>query len=103
MSLAAAGIDVVIVPTLLPETFCFVAYEAIAAGCIVVTLAGSGQVAALAGGLPQVVVYPDEPALVAAFGSGSFRRRAHEIEVAGFSTPVLHHTGTTATLHRSST
>lgn len=100
-SLAAAGIDVVIVPTLLPETFCFVAHEAIAAGCIVVTLAGSGHVAALADAWPQVVSYPDERALVAAFASGSFRQSVEAIGTAGFSTPVLRHTGTTATLHGS--
>jgi len=68
-ALQAAEIDIVLIWPLCRETFSFVAYEAVAAGCAVITGPDSGNVAAfVADGAPGRVL--DEAALVAAFEAG---------------------------------
>ncbi|HET6971758.1 MAG TPA: hypothetical protein VFH92_11575, partial [Phenylobacterium sp.] len=70
-ALAAGDIDAVLVWPLCRETFSFVAYEAVAAGCAVVTAPDSGNVAAFVAGEDRGLVLPDEAALTEAFASGA--------------------------------
>ncbi|TAJ72186.1 MAG: hypothetical protein EPO51_08725 [Phenylobacterium sp.] len=69
-ALQATGIDAVLVWPLCRETFSFVAYEAVAAGCAVITGPDSGNVAAFVveTGHGRVL---DEAALTGAFESGA--------------------------------
>ena len=68
-ALAAASIDLVLVLSPWPETFCLVAYEAIAAGADVVTLPGSGNVADMVLARGRGLVMPDTTALLEFFTS----------------------------------
>ena len=68
-ALAAASIDLVLVLSPWPETFCLVAYEAIAAGADVVTLPGSGNVADMVLARGRGLVVPDAAAMVEFFTS----------------------------------
>jgi glycosyltransferase involved in cell wall biosynthesis len=68
-ALAAASIDLALVLSPWPETFCLVAYEAIAAGADVVTLAGSGNVADMVLARGRGLVMPDTAAIVDFFTS----------------------------------
>ncbi len=70
-ALAAASIDLVLVLSPWPETFCLVAYEAIAAGADVVTLPGSGNVADMVLARGRGLVMPDTAAIVESFTSGA--------------------------------
>jgi hypothetical protein len=69
-ALEVAEIDAVLVWPLCRETFSFVAYEAVAAGCAVVTGPDSGNVAAFVSETGHGRVL-EETALAAAFESGS--------------------------------
>ena len=69
-ALQAAEIDAVLIWPLCRETFSFVAYEAVAAGCAVVTGPDSGNVAAFVAETGHGRVL-DEAALTAAFESGA--------------------------------
>ncbi|WP_293676637.1 hypothetical protein [uncultured Phenylobacterium sp.] len=75
-ALAAAEVDVVLVWAICRETFSFVAYEAAAAGCAVVTGPDSGNVAAFVEATGHGQVLADEAALRAAFETGEVRRLA---------------------------
>ena len=68
-ALAAASIDLVLVLSPWPETFCLVAYEAMAAGADVVTLPGSGNVADMVLARGRGLVMPDAAAIVEFFAS----------------------------------
>ena len=68
-ALAAASIDLVLVLSPWPETFCLVAYEAIAAGADVVTLPGSGNVADMVLDRGRGLVMPDAAAIIEFFTS----------------------------------
>ncbi|MBW8812027.1 MAG: hypothetical protein JF588_01260 [Caulobacterales bacterium] len=70
-ALAAAEIDAVLVWPLCRETFSFVAYEAVAAGCAVITGPDSGNVAAFVTEQDRGAVLADEDALADAFASGA--------------------------------
>lgn len=63
--------DAVLVWSLCRETFSFVAHEAVAAGCAVITGPDSGNVAAFVAASGQGTVLDDEAALEVAFESGS--------------------------------
>ncbi len=75
-ALEAADIDAVLIWSLCRETFSFVAYEAVAAGCAIVTGPDSGNVAAFVteGGHGQVLA--DEVALMTAFQTGDITQLA---------------------------
>lgn len=77
-ALQAAEMDAVLVWPLCRETFSFVAYEAVAAGCAVVTGPDSGNVAAFVAETGHGRVL-DETALNEAFESGAILElaRAH--------------------------
>jgi hypothetical protein len=68
------GVDVAIIWSLWPETFCFTAHEAMAAGAFVVTVASSGNVADLVRdeGITQGCVLESEADLLKNFESGAF-------------------------------
>ena len=69
-ALVREGVDVALVWSLWPETFCFTALEAAAAGAAVLTGPESGNVAAqVSAGLPGLTL-PDEAELVRLFASG---------------------------------
>ncbi len=70
-ALAAASIDLVLVLSPWPETFCLVAYEAIAAGADVITLSGSGNVADMVLARGRGLVMPDAAAITEFFASGA--------------------------------
>jgi glycosyltransferase involved in cell wall biosynthesis len=70
-ALEAAEIDVVVFWPLWRETFSFTVYEAVAAGCAVVTGPDSGNVAAVVADGGHGWVLPDDAALEAAFASGA--------------------------------
>ncbi len=75
-ALLAAEVDAVLVWPLCRETFSFVAYEAVAAGCAVITGPDSGNVAAFVAETGHGQVLPDEAALAAAFESGTILQLA---------------------------
>ncbi len=62
-ALARAAVDLVLVLSPWPETFCLVAHEAIAAGCDVLTLAASGHAAAAVAATGRGVVFDDVAAV----------------------------------------
>jgi glycosyltransferase involved in cell wall biosynthesis len=69
--LAAKAIDLVLMLSPWPETFSFVAHEAIAAGAKIICLSDSGNVAELVSGLECGQILQDGAALVDFFDSGS--------------------------------
>jgi hypothetical protein len=73
------SIDVALVWSLWLETFCFVAYEAAAAGAAVLTGPDSGNVAAFAADGAHGQVLQDERELEALFESGEILRMARAI------------------------
>ena len=75
-ALLAAEADAVLVWPLCRETFSFVAYEAVAAGCAVVTGPGSGNVAAFVSETGHGQVLSGEAALAEAFASGAILQLA---------------------------
>jgi hypothetical protein len=70
-ALTAAAPDAVLVWPLCRETFSFVAYEAVAAGCAVITGPDSGNVAAFVSETGHGRVLASEAALAEAFESGA--------------------------------
>ena len=69
-ALEAIEADAVLVWPICRETFSYVAYEAVAAGCAILTGPDSGNVAAFVAGGDHGRVIADEAALTAAFESG---------------------------------
>jgi hypothetical protein len=74
-AVAEARIDIVVSWSLWPETFCFVAYEALTGGAFVVARAGSGNVwpAVMANAANQGCVVADETELFALFAGNRLR------------------------------
>ena len=70
-ALIAAAIDLVLVLSPWPETFCLVTYEAMAAGADIVTVPDSGNVADVALETGRGIVVADTAALVEFFASGA--------------------------------
>lgn len=66
----AAGVDVALILSICPETFCFTAHEAVAAGAAVVAFADSGAVARFAAQPGRGQVISSEPELTALFATG---------------------------------
>lgn len=69
-ALIAQSIDLVLVLSTWPETFCLVAYEATAAGADVIALVDSGNVAEMVVATGRGLVMPDVAAVVEFFTSG---------------------------------
>lgn len=75
-ALEAADVDAVLIWSLCRETFSFVAYEAVAAGCAIITGPDSGNVAAFVTEGEHGQVLADEAALTTAFQTGAVRQLA---------------------------
>jgi glycosyltransferase involved in cell wall biosynthesis len=97
--LEAHAVDLVVMAAPWPETFSYVLYEALAAGCHVVTLASSGNVAEVVKKTGRGVVFDSEQEMSAFFQSQSavsyVRARARH----GIERGRLVQKGTTAALH----
>lgn len=78
-ALVAHEIDYAIVWSLCPETFCFSAYEAAAAGAYVVTNRDSGNVARMAADKSLGMVLDDEHDLLKRLRGGFFEQHVEEI------------------------
>ncbi|HEY8574537.1 glycosyltransferase [Phenylobacterium sp.] len=70
----AHGVDLAVVWSICPETFCLTAHEAVAAGVPVIAFADSGGAAALASRPGNGLVLPSEDALADLFASGEAQR-----------------------------
>jgi len=70
-ALIAHSIDLVLVLSTWPETFCLIAYEAIASGADVIALPGSGNVADMVLASGRGLVMPDAGSIVDFFMSGA--------------------------------
>ena len=97
-TLVAHGIDLVLVLSPWPETFCLVAYEAMAAGADIVTLPGSGNVADMVLASGRGLVVQDLPALVWFFRNGDAIRYVRLCGDTGSEMGQLVSLGMTATL-----
>jgi hypothetical protein len=75
-AVADANLDVALVWSLWPETFCLVAYEAVAGGAALLTNVSAGNVCALVQNTGEGAVFEGEKALLALFESGEIRRYA---------------------------
>ncbi len=95
-NLRAARIDLVLVLSPWPETFSFVAHEAIAAGALVLCLACSGNVAALVGQTGRGKVFGDADDLLAFLRSPDLGRWIDAC-VGGALLITVEEVGTTAT------
>lgn len=99
-ALEAAEADAVLVWPLCRETFSFIAYEAVAAGCALLTGPDSGNVAAFVRDGGHGLVLDDEAALAQAFESGDItalsraRRRPalHDLEFSALTVDLLRET-----------
>ncbi len=96
-ALAAHGIDIALVLSPWPETFCFVAYEAMAAGAAVIALTGSGNVADLVRLTGRGVVVASFDEALALLRDGGVRALA-DAASQEHSPGGLVHCGTSATL-----
>jgi hypothetical protein len=75
-ALKAAEIDVVLLWSIWPETFSFVAHEAFAAGCSVITSKDAGNITSLVRDTRNGNIVNDERELLRRFGDGSVRELA---------------------------
>jgi glycosyltransferase involved in cell wall biosynthesis len=91
------GIDLVMVLSPWPETFSFVAYEAIGAGAKIICLSDSGNVADLVRRMDCGLILPDGDAIIESFVSGAAASLVKEAkgELASYE---VEHIGTTATI-----
>lgn len=70
-ALVAHSIDLVLVLSAWPETFCLVAYEAVASGADVIALPGSGNVADMVLASGRGLVMPDVASIIEFFTDGA--------------------------------
>jgi glycosyltransferase involved in cell wall biosynthesis len=91
-------IDLVVIAAEWPETFSYVAFEALAAGCDVLTLSRSGNVAAVVNRLRRGLVFEAEDEIVEFFASGKAVAYARARAKFGAYAGELVHDGTTAAL-----
>lgn len=75
-AIEAMGIDVALIWSLCPETFCFTAYEAVAGGAKVVTNPDAGNVPRFVAETGNGLVVEDEDALMTLFERGEIRSLA---------------------------
>ncbi|MBC7800909.1 MAG: hypothetical protein H7Z10_09825, partial [Gemmatimonadaceae bacterium] len=97
-ALIAAQIDLVLVLSTWPETFCLVAYEATAAGADVIALPDSGNVADMVLATGRGVVLPDAAAVAAFFTSGAATEYVRLCGDQGSAMGRIESRGMTATL-----
>jgi hypothetical protein len=95
--LAENGIDLVMLLSPWPETFSFIAHEAIGAGATLICLSDSGNVADLVRNLKFGHILPDGDALIDFFTSGAAVSLIKELKRKP-TTYEIEHIGTTATI-----
>jgi hypothetical protein len=78
-AIEALQLDVVALWSLWPETFCFTAFEAVAAGAAVVTNPGAGNVTAFVRQEGCGLVVESEPALYDLFAGGEILKQARRV------------------------
>ena len=97
-ALAGHRIDLVLALSPWPETFGYVAHEALAAGADVITTQASGNVAALVREMSRGLVLADADAVLDCFLTRTAAHHAHARRAAPPGKLALRHTGSTATL-----
>jgi hypothetical protein len=98
-ALKAEDIDIAMIWSVWPETFCIAAFEAIAAGCVLVTNVDSGNVAYATEDLNRgIVLENDDEALVDLFSSGEIYQRTIELQLYGLNICDIHYSDLTADL-----
>lgn len=95
--LSKNGIDLVVLLSPWPETFSFVAYEAIGAGAKIICLADSGNVADLVRNLDCGLILHDGDALIECFNSGAAASLIRETKIK-LKSYAIEQIGTTATI-----
>jgi glycosyltransferase involved in cell wall biosynthesis len=84
-AIASNRIDAVLLPSLCRETYNFTSLEALAGGALIVTLAGSGNIAAVVNQHECGLVLPDETALKHAFVTGSLLEQIRKLQYTRFT------------------
>jgi len=97
-ALADHRIDLVLALSPWPETFGYVAHEALAAGADLLATAGSGHVATLATATEGSLWVADDAALAEFFRSGRAAAHVHARRAAGRQPFALVHSGSTASI-----
>ncbi len=97
-ALAAHGIDLVLALSPWPETFGYVAHEALAAGADLIATTASGNIADLVRDSARGLLLADAAAVLDCFASQHAARHALARRAAPPPALALHHTGSTATL-----
>jgi hypothetical protein len=95
-ALRRLDIDIVVIWSVWPETFCIAAYEALAAGCRIITGRESGNVAAIVRENSQGTVYGDGDELIEAFKSGQIVNDTLDAQKCGIPTGELSYNNLTA-------
>lgn len=93
-----AKLDVVVIWPAWPETYSFVAFEAMSGGALVITHSRSGNVAAAVTALNAGIVVEDEDELVALFNSDTLRKRCLRRRREPAAATRLAYSGCTASL-----
>jgi glycosyltransferase involved in cell wall biosynthesis len=97
-AIAESRIDLVLALSPWPETFGYVAYEALAAGADLLALAGSGHVEALVRATGRGLVFANPEAVEGFFAGSRAAAFVRERRAAGRTRARLRHCGSTATL-----
>ena len=89
--------DIVLVLSTWPETFSFVAHEALVAGAAIICLTDSGNVAALVNRTGRGRVVENETELLALFDGNGVRALVHDLWNRNLPSLEIEEAGTTAT------
>jgi hypothetical protein len=95
-ALCREDVDVAILWSLWPETFCITAYEAMASGAFLITNENSGNVAELVRASSCGMVLKDDEMLIEAFKKGEVAEKAFEALKRGMQTGRLQFSALTA-------
>jgi hypothetical protein len=95
-ALRREAIDVVVLWSLWPETFCLTAFESLAAGAFIVTCEGSGNIANLVRKSACGMVLADDDRLIESFRNGEVAARVKEAFDKGIPTGTLEFSGMSA-------
>ena len=95
-ALRREGIDVVVLWSIWPETFCLTAFESLAAGAFIVASAGSGNIATLVRTSAFGIVLADDVQLIESFRNGDVAARVKDALDVGIPTGCLEFSGMSA-------
>lgn len=88
-AIAASGIDLALIWSRWPETFCFTMYEALAGGAHILTNPDSGNVQVMTRELNAGLVLPSEQALLDSFANGRVAEYVHGARAQGRNASAL--------------